>query len=183
MKTLACLSTTLISTAAIAQSLVADSTFVNPANGHTYFLISTASWTASESFAQSLGGHLVSLNTSAEQQWVYDTYQNFGGGNLDLWIGLNDTANEGVFTWSSGEPVTFTNWASGEPNNQNGTEDFGLMFRRNDVLNRGGQWNDGNNAAPPLFGIAELVPGPGCTSLAALAVSAFGHRRRRNVSH
>ena len=40
-----------------------------------------------------------------------------GCGENVLWIGLNDVATEGTFGWVSGEPVAFTNWAQGSPNN------------------------------------------------------------------
>lgn len=43
-------------------------------------------------------------------------------GIKEFWIGLNDLSEEGTFKWSSGEPVTFENFRSGEPNS-NGDED------------------------------------------------------------
>jgi len=39
------------------------------------------------------------------------------------WIGLNDMRAEGQWVWDSGEPVTYVNWAAGEPNDVRGNED------------------------------------------------------------
>jgi len=44
----------------------------------------------------------------------------------NLWIGFTDQASEGTWEWISGEAVTYTNWASGEPNDANG-EDYAVM--------------------------------------------------------
>ena len=41
-----------------------------------------------------------------------DVRRSFG----DLWIGLTDQATEGTWVWSSGQTVSYTNWASGQPN-------------------------------------------------------------------
>ena len=38
---------------------------LNPANGHLYSLLDTATWTASEAEAIALGGHLVTINDAA----------------------------------------------------------------------------------------------------------------------
>jgi len=38
----------------------------------------------------------------------------------NVFIGLTDAAVEGTFVWVDGTPLTFQNFASGEPNNANG---------------------------------------------------------------
>ena len=82
----------------------------NPANGHDYYLLSQGCWTAAEAEAITLGGHLVTINDQAENDFVFNTFANLHP-NDDLWIGFSDVTVEGMFEWVSGEPVTFTNWA------------------------------------------------------------------------
>ena len=70
----------------------------NPANTHTYYLLEPdITWAQAEAEANSLGGHLVTINDAAEQAWVWSTF-----GERDLWIGINDVAVEGSFVWVSG---------------------------------------------------------------------------------
>ena len=95
--------------------------FRNPANNHIYYLLSGAAWSESEARAVELGGHLVSINNAAENDWIVETFGGSGGGSRHLWIGLTDRADEDNFRWTSGEPFTFSNWNSGEPNNSGGT--------------------------------------------------------------
>lgn len=49
-----------------------------------------------------------------------------------VWIGLNDIDNfagHRMFRWSDNSPVTFTNWAKGEPNNYKGKQNCVAMNR------------------------------------------------------
>lgn len=159
-------------------------TLVNPANGHTYHLLTQNTWTGSQAEAVSLGGNLVTINDAAEQAWVYNSFANFGGVSRALWIGLTDALSEGNFTWVSGEPVSYTHWAFGEPNNS-GNEDFVHMWYPS--VSNAGQWNDvpdrSNVNGVPLFGVVEVtsVPEPSALALGCLGlggIGAAGLRRR-----
>jgi hypothetical protein len=87
-------------------------------------------------------GHLVTIGSAQENAFV----QSQGGG----WIGFTDDpaqaagASEGNFVWVTGEPVVYTNWNAGEPNNSGGAENFGLMYTN-------GLWNDGTNTGPQNY--------------------------------
>ena len=87
---------------------------INPANNHLYALAHpNQTWSQSEALAQSLGGHLVTINDAAENDWVSTTFGSFAP---YLWIGLTDRAVEGDWgTWNDGTPVGYSSWASGYP--------------------------------------------------------------------
>jgi Ca2+-binding RTX toxin-like protein len=127
----------------------------NPANCHTYFLTDPelgTSWTDAEAQAVAAGGHLVTINDATEQQWLIDTF----GTSESFWIGLNDAETENQFEWISGEPVTYTNWASGEPNNLS-DEDYAEL----NPAFAAGQWNDRDVFASEIGGrgIVEISNG------------------------
>ena len=46
----------------------------NPATAHTYFLLSTSDWTDAETAAARMGGHLVTVNDAAENDWLLSTF-------------------------------------------------------------------------------------------------------------
>jgi len=85
----------------------------NPANGHEYKLLLEVTWEEAEAQAVELGGHLVTINDVAEELWIHSMYS-----GLEMWIGFNDIDSEGTWVWSSGQPVTYTNWDLYEPNNE-----------------------------------------------------------------
>ena len=109
-----------------------------------------------------LGGHLVTINDQAENDFVFNTFAALHP-NDDLWIGFNDVAVEGTFEWVSGEPITFTNWQP-EPNDLFG-EDYGVIWRENNF--NAGFWNDLDNAAARVpnstpYGVVEIVLAAEC---------------------
>lgn len=130
-----------------AHAVVVAGPIVNPANGHHYLLLAPATWSAAETEARTLGGHLVAIGDAAENTWVWTTFANLVGG--PFWIGLTDVAQEGTFVWTNGEPFSYSSWwvAGGEPNNAGGVEHF--------VEINNGLWND-NTGVGPFRGIVEV---------------------------
>lgn len=99
--------------AQIVSVVSAVSAFALPLSygGHEYELVPGLDWTDAEISAIGWGGHLATVNDAAEDAWLFS---NFG---YKHYIGLNDIDVEGVWEWISGEAVTYTHWAPGEPNN------------------------------------------------------------------
>ena len=129
----------------------------NPANGHEYRLTTGYYWGVSDAAARSRpdwfdaeeeavasGGHLVTINDEAENNWLVSLFVPgdpvFDAWGACLWTGLSDFGSEGSFYWISGEPATFTNWDGLQPDNAHeGGEDsvhtnhFGGLGRWNDL--------------------------------------------------
>ena len=83
-------------------------------------------------------GHLVVITSQDESNFVAGLAPDSGG----AWIGLDDKANEGDFRWATGEPLTFTRWANGEPNDAFG-EDCVNTYGSNQAWWGGtARWND-----------------------------------------
>ena len=148
-----------LATVSDARAAVLAGPITNAANAHVYYLLSSNTWTASEAEAVGLGGHLVTINDAAENQWVLNTFFPLTGVPYSsLWIGLNDAANEGQFVWANGEPAAFTYWYPGEPNNLGvGGEDYATIRHPSETPPTG-SWNDlANTPNAPTFGVVEVT--------------------------
>ena len=153
---------------------------VNPATGHTYYLLSNSDWTDAQSEALTLGGNLATVNDAAENTWISQTFTNFGGVQRNLWIGLSaaglDGTNPSDYSWIDGSSSNYRNWAplqpgfTGNPANQyayiipGGNANSGQWNNIPDVTTAGYQFNP----AIPLYGVAEVVPEPSAYLLALL---------------
>lgn len=107
----------------------------NNYNGHSYYR-STGSmtWTDARQACLNMGGHLVTVTSPAENNFIFNLWPNG-------WIGLTDEVVEGQWRWVTGEPFSWSNWNGGEPNNSN-NEDY-IQFVG------GGKWNDLPNTSLP----------------------------------
>ena len=124
----------------------------NPANGHGYTVTDNwSSFAEYEGQAVAWGGHLVTINDQAEQDWLYDNF-----GPVGYLIGFNDIEEEGSFVWVSGQPVSYTNWCDGEPNNFTGVDPAGENVVSM-VLDDAQCWNDVPSTGP---GIVEADSPP-----------------------
>ncbi|HKW29549.1 MAG TPA: C-type lectin domain-containing protein [Verrucomicrobiae bacterium] len=124
-------------------------------------LLDRATWKESEAEAVALGGHLATIRNQTEEDWIFREFGSYGGKQHLLWIGLSDTAKKFHFSWSSGESLSFTCWAPGEPNNAGRGEDFVAIYYPNH--SQGGKWNDWNDRTKdpiglPMNGVVEVIP-------------------------
>ena len=128
----------------------------DPATGIRYLLVNATTWTLAAADAEARGGYLVSIGSAAENEFVRQSFGTFGGVTTGrrIWIGFTDRSSEGSFQWSSGEPVAYTNWNPGEPNNSGGTEDYAEM------LGLQGTWNDISDNGGGFAHVAVVELGP-----------------------
>jgi hypothetical protein len=110
-------------------------------------------WADAEEACLQMGSntHLASV-TSEEQQVAVAMWLLARVESGEVWIGLNDLAEEGSFVWSDDEPLGYSNWRRGEPNDGYDGEDAAQM-------NTDGTWNDrGHNAALPYICAKKATP-------------------------
>ncbi|MBI1176110.1 VPDSG-CTERM sorting domain-containing protein [bacterium] len=141
-------------------------------NDHWYGLTDAAeSWTDARTHALSAYSgsitDLVAINSAAEQSFLVGAF----GSTEWLWIGLTDQAQEGNWSvWTSGEPVTYTNWSPGEPNDYQpaGGEDYAAMNWFG-----AGLWND-LDSGRTLRGIIERTDRPTGVPDGGATIALFG---------
>lgn len=145
--------------AATASAQIVQWTTASGGNGHYYEAVlvpSGISWTQARNAAQSRGGYLATPTSAAENNFVFQRinqpqYWNqepAGGSNLGPWLGAYQTFDNGStpsanWVWVTGEPWSYTNWYSGEPNNFLGSGEDYLSFKCHGTANcRSSGWND-----------------------------------------
>jgi hypothetical protein len=84
-------------------------------NGHWYFVDTTdRAWSASRIYAESIGGHLATLTTQGEQNFVENLpgveEQGCAGPAIGLIQSPIGTEPGGGWSWITGEPLVFTSW-------------------------------------------------------------------------
>lgn len=80
------------------------------------------------------GGQVASPRSAAENAALQELIT---AQNKAAFLGMTDSKKEGTFVYPSGEPLVYSNWVSGEPNNAGGVENCVEMFTN-------GKWNDKN---------------------------------------
>ncbi|XP_028415977.1 uncharacterized protein LOC114539542 [Dendronephthya gigantea] len=65
-------------------------------------------WTTASATCMAYNSNLVGIENAEEDVFVQHLHH-----GRPSWIGLNDQANEGVYLWTDGGPVSYTHWAPG----------------------------------------------------------------------
>lgn len=95
-------------------------------------------WEQAERRCEWKGGHLAVIESQAENDYLYAAMKQKGYENACF--GYSDKETEGSWKWVNGVQSSYINWHSGEPNNQNGDEDYAMFYQKFDD----GTWNDGD---------------------------------------
>jgi len=136
-------------------------------NGHDYQIFDERmSWKAAKAYCENLGGHLLTITSQEEQDFINVFMRQLGGKNY-YYLGATDEEIEGEWKWVTGEPFEYINEPSYFDNS--GNEDFLQIYNfRPGVANRRlGQWNDMKEDDPLYdhgiiceWGVDELPSGP-----------------------
>ena len=89
-------------------------------------------WTDAKVKCEEMGGHLVTITSPEEQQFVEELISE--GVNVFYWLGATDSgAQPNQYYWVTGEAFNYNNWREGQPDNGDwgvgGTEDYIGMLR------------------------------------------------------
>ena len=116
-------------------------------------------WDQCLAYARYYDGELAAIASQAEEAYVTSWLDSqIGEQDSEVFLGGSDADVEDTWTWSSGETWDYENWYAGEPNNQNGDENY-LELTHNSVINWDWKWNDfdGNGADATYYMLIEAA--------------------------
>ena len=137
------------------------------ANQHGYEVVpGFSTWSDAQAAASKAGGYLAVINAVQEDQFVDQLLTSSGATTGSYWIGLTRGASSsGNLNWVTNEPLTYTNWAPGQPDNTNGNENAGAILwdtaQGTDGFPDSGKWDD----LPGLGVPSSEAPNPGAQYL------------------
>lgn len=106
-------------------------------NEHAYKIYDEAlSWADAKNQCEVLGGHLATITSKAEDDFLYQYIKSKGFGTA--YFGATDEEVEGTWKWVTGEAFDYSNWSPGEPNDFFGLEDYAMYY----WSITDGTWND-----------------------------------------
>ena len=93
---------------------IANATYLGEFGESKFFVSNHAqTWNEAQTFAENNGGHLAVIDSQAENDFIQNNINPASG---SVWIGLNNNNNGNNFSWVNNDPVVYTNWLNGEPN-------------------------------------------------------------------
>ncbi len=112
-------------------------------NGHSYKVINEGlTWSDANAACVKLGGHLATITSKEENEFVKSLIASDGPGRKNYWLGGHKNS-KGTINWVTGEKVSFTSWAPRQPDY--GYETALMMYTYDNPKVRGDEsylWND-----------------------------------------
>jgi len=108
--------------------------------GKKYVFISQNNqWRDANSVAQEMGGHLLTISSQDEQEFIFKFLKSQKTERPISWLGISDVLKEGQWRWVTGEEVVYTNWGKGNPDNWGGIQHYAWIGLPSYPE---GQWDD-----------------------------------------
>ena len=119
-------------------------------DNHSYQIFETSlSWAEAKEACEVAGGHLATINSVEEQDFIQGLIKSTKRENL--WLGGTYSISNGTWNWVDGTPLEYTNWDTAQPDNYTGDEYYIRIKNRDktyaDWEAFDGKWNDTANAA------------------------------------
>jgi serine/threonine protein kinase len=111
-----------------------------PFGGRFYkFFPESLNWHEARNRCAALGGRLAIVKSAAENEFLTELVRSQGAGRDAAWLGATDELREGVWQWTDGQEMHYTNWdvAGRQPNNKGQAEHYLILWLKN-----GGRWSD-----------------------------------------
>lgn len=121
-----------------------DDFYIDEKSNHKYKLFDESmEWEKAKEYCEGLGGHLVTITSETEQEFVTAIAEKSKKKNI--WLGAEMVSGE--FFWITGEKFAYKNWNDGEPNNVNNNQNTIMMYTYSGINSDGysitpGVWND-----------------------------------------
>lgn len=87
-------------------------------------------WDEARRYCEENGGHLVTISSADELNEVLSLLP--AEGLVSCWIGAYRTS-AGDWAWVDGSELSYAAWGAGEPNNEDGTENYVTLLKVNDA--------------------------------------------------
>lgn len=99
--------------------------------GHKYKIFSMEkNWNEAQSYCKSVGGYLLTEGSYAEHDFVMTNLVGRHAFDGAYWIGGFKDSSDGNWRWIDGEELNFSNWRTGEPNEEDSSQKSCLEMGR-----------------------------------------------------
>ncbi|MBR5825640.1 MAG: hypothetical protein IKY78_00995 [Clostridia bacterium] len=124
-------------------------------NGHYYKVYEGClSWEQAKTYCEEMGGHLVTITSSEENNFVSNLMNQKN--KVRCWLGATDVEKQGEWRWITGEEFSYCNWLRGEPSSYT---QYGIQEDYLGTYKNSNSWNDFPLGEPTMEGfICEWEP-------------------------
>jgi serine/threonine protein kinase len=137
---------------------------VHTFGGHRYlFVEEQMNWNEAKARAEREGGHLATVTTKEEHEWLMETFgTKLGAAGGFAYLGATLDRSTGAWRWITGEPFEFAAWNRPPNGNETllgltrgGWDDFANPNRKSSCII---EWDDDGTKSMPVATVASTAP-------------------------